>query len=642
MLSKNEINLIKLIKYTPAIIVILVCAITTALLYIDKNIALDKDLKSLENEYLERNQKLIKVEVDNVHSYIIQKKLEKEEELKNDLKQKVYEAHNIMTYIYEKYKNKESDEQIKNRIKDSLKALRFNDNRGYFYINSMDGNSILHPNNELEGTFVLNYEDETKTKIFKKIIEELRKQDEVYSEYYWNKLENNDSKTKYKKLSFNKIFKPYNWHIGTGEYLDDFDKKMKAEILDYIGKLRYSTNGYIFVVDKDGTYLSHIEKSYIGLNRIDLKDPNGFMITREIIRVGKNGGGFLKYIGTIKPETKMPSEKTTYAKNFEPWDWSIATGFYTDELEKQIDDKKVIYKEKYMNNLFNIFMISGIVTLLFLSVSFYLSKQLEKRFNKYKQQVLNHAQKNREKDSMLAQKSKMEAMGEMIENIAHQWRQPLNTISTISTGITVQYQYGIVEKEQILHSMETISNTTKYLSHTIDDFREYFNPDKKASYFNLKNTIEKALDLIIIQLNRQNIQVVKDLDDVYIYALENELLQVIINVINNSKDEYERKELKEKFIFITLKDNENDVEINIKDNAGGIDDKIIGKIFEPYFTTKSKNKGTGIGLYMSKEIIQKHMSGKILVVNEHYVYEDKDFKGARFDIFLPKSESQSS
>ena len=91
-----------------------------------------------------------------------------------------------------------------------------------------------------------------------------------------------------------------------------------------------------------------------------------------------------------------------------------------------------------------------------------------------------------------------------------------------------------------------------------------------------------------------------------------------------------------------MKDNENDVEINIKDNAGGIDDKIIGKIFEPYFTTKSKNKGTGIGLYMSKEIIQKHMSGKILVVNEHYVYEDKDFKGARFDIFLPKSESQSS
>lgn len=642
MLSKNEINLIKLIKYTPALIVILVCAITTTLLYVDKNIALDKDLKSLENEYLERNQKLIKTEVDNVHNYIAQKKLEKENQLKVDLKQRVYEAHNIMTYIYEKYKNKESDEQIKNRIKDSLKAIRFNDNRGYFYINSLDGTTILHPNKELEGTTVLNYEDENKVKVFKKTIDDLKKQDEIYNEYYWNKPEIDDIRTKYKKLSFNKIFKPYNWYIGTGEYLDDYNDKVKSEILDYIGKVRYSTNGYIFVIDKEGTYLSHVEKSYIGLNRIDLKDPNGFMITREIINIGRNGGGFLKYIGTIKPATNLPSEKTTYAKNFEPWDWSIATGFYTDELEKQTSDKKDIYKDKYMHNLLNIFVVSGVITLIFLSISFYLSKQLEKRFNKYKQQVLTHAQKNREKDSMLAQKSKMEAMGEMIENIAHQWRQPLNTISTISTGITVQYQYGTVEKEQILHSMETISNTTKYLSHTIDDFREYFNPDKKASHFNLKNTIEKALDLIIIQLNRQNIKIVKDLDDTYIYGLENEFLQVVINIMNNSKDEFERKDIKEKFIFITLRENENDVEVNVKDNAGGIDDKIIGKIFEPYFTTKSKLKGTGIGLYMSKEIIQKHMNGKILVMNEDYEYEDKYYKGARFDIFLPKSQSKTN
>lgn len=190
--------------------------------------------------------------------------------------------------------------------------------------------------------------------------------------------------------------------------------------------------------------------------------------------------------------------------------------------------------------------------------------------------------------------------------------------------------------------METISNTTKYLSHTIDDFREYFNPDKKASHFNIKKTIEKALDLIIIQLNRQNIQVIKNLDDTYIYGLENEFLQVIINIINNSKDEFERKELKEKFIFITLKENENDVEVNIKDNAGGIEEKIIEKIFEPYFTTKSKSKGTGIGLYMSKEIIQKHMSGKILVINEDYEYENKNYNGARFDIFLPKSHPKTN
>ena len=160
MLSKNEIKLIKLIKYTPIIIVALVCLIVTSLLYVDKNITLQEDLKTLQNDYLKKNENLIKDELEKVYEYVVHKKLNSEKELKEDIKNRVLEAHNVMTFIYEKYKNKESDEKIKERIKDALRALKFNDGRGYFYIASMEGKSILYPlNQSFEDKTIMDFED---------------------------------------------------------------------------------------------------------------------------------------------------------------------------------------------------------------------------------------------------------------------------------------------------------------------------------------------------------------------------------------------------------------------------------------------------------------------------------------------------
>ncbi|MGE3591320.1 MAG: ATP-binding protein, partial [Arcobacter sp.] len=361
---------------------------------------------------------------------------------------------------------------------------------------------------------------------------------------------------------------------------------------------------------------------------------NGFMITKEIIELAKNGEGFLKYISTVKPEDSQSAEKITFVKGFKDWEWAIATGFYTDELDQQIKSKEREYKENYMHNLLTLFTVSGLLTILFLFLSFYISKRLELRFYKYKQQVLTNIKKSREKDSMLAQQSKMAAMGEMLENIAHQWRQPLSSISTLSTGVKIRYEYGGIEKEELLHAMDSITTTTKYLSQTIDDFRDYFNPHKEATYFNIEDIFNKALDLLEVQFNLKNIKFIKNLNEVYIYGFENEFLQVIINILNNAKDEFDRKELEDRYIFIGIEKKDNQVKISIKDNAGGIDEKIINKIFEPYFTTKFKSQGTGIGLYMSKEIIEKHMKGKILVSNKEFVYEEKAQKGALFEILF--------
>lgn len=641
MLSKKEIKLIKLIKYTPVFIVGIICLIITILLSIEKNVSLNKELETLRKDYLERNREVIKNEVDKVYDYISHQKSISEDELKHNLKIRVYEAYNLVNYIYEKYKNKETKEQIITRIKDSLKAIRFNDNRGYFYIDSLDGINIFHPiHPELENHSILNIKDDFGKPLFNDLVNSAKKSNESYSTYYWTKPE--DSKNKYKKITFNKVFEPYGFIIGTGEYLNDFENIEKEEILSYISTIRYDKNGYVFVIDEKGTYLTHIEKSYIGLNRINLKDQNGFMITKEILNLALNEkGGYLKYVGTIKPETKLPAEKITYVKGFKDWNWAIAAGFYTDELEKQIFEKEIEIKDKYANKLKNLLFISLVLTGIFLVISFYISRKLEKRFYKYKQQVLNHIKQDREKDTILAQQAKMAAMGEMLENIAHQWRQPLSSISTISTGIKIQYEYADVNKEDVIKSMSTIATTTKYLSQTIDDFRDYFNPQKEPTFFNLKTIFEKVSDLLEPQLHLKNIQIIKDIDDVYIFGMENEFLQVIINLLNNSKDEFETKEFEKKYIFIDTKVTEDEISIILKDNAGGIDEKIIDKVFESYFTTKQKSKGTGIGLYMSKQIIEKHMKGSITVSNESYIYKEKSYTGARFLItFVQKKKEE--
>jgi len=642
MLSKKEIKLIKLIKYTPIFIVGIVCLIITVLLSVEKNMSLNKELETLKKDYLEKNREIIKNEVDKVYDYILHKKSNSEDELKQNLKNRVNEAYNLVNYIYEKYKNKESKEQIINRIKDSLRAIRFNDNRGYFYINGFDGVNILHPiNPEFENKSLLNLKDDLGNFILRDVLKNAKNSKESYTTLYWNKPE--DLKNQYKKITFNKVFEPYNFVIGTGEYLNDFENITKEKILSYISSIRYDKNGYIFVIDEKGVYLSHIEKSYVGVNRINLKDQNGFMITKEILNLAKDGkDGYLKYVGTIKPETKLPSEKISYVKGFTDWNWAISTGFYTDELEKQIFEKEIEIKDKYTNKLINLLLVSLLLTGVFFIISFYISRKLEKRFYKYKQQVLNHIKKNREKDTMLAQQAKMAAMGEMLENIAHQWRQPLSSISTISTGIKIQYEYAEVNKEDVIKSMNTIATTTKYLSQTIDDFRDYFNPQKDPTFFNLKTIFEKVSDLLEPQLHLKNIQLIKDIDDVYIFGMENEFLQVIINLLNNSKDEFETKEFEKKYIFIDTKVTEDEVSVTVKDNAGGIDEKIIDKVFESYFTTKLKSKGTGIGLYMSKQIIEKHMKGLISVSTEDYIYKEKNYKGATFLITFVQKKRENS
>jgi len=250
--------------------------------------------------------------------------------------------------------------------------------------------------------------------------------------------------------------------------------------------------------------------------------------------------------------------------------------------------------------------------------------------------VEEEVQNNREKDRLLSQQVKMAAMGEMLENIAHQWRQPLSIISTTSSGIVMQKKAEILKDEFLIKSMDTINDTAQYLSKTIEDFKNFYEPNKNIVKFNIKTVYTKTLDIINSKYKNLNIKFIENIESIDLLGLDSELIQVIINILNNSKDALEsNNNSEERYIFVDIYKKENFLIISIKDNAGGIDESIIDRIFEPYFTTKHKSQGTGIGLYMSQEIITKHMYGEITIKNKHFTYNNKSYIGAWFTVKVP-------
>ena len=243
--------------------------------------------------------------------------------------------------------------------------------------------------------------------------------------------------------------------------------------------------------------------------------------------------------------------------------------------------------------------------------------------------------KHQEKDRILAQQQKMVAMGQMIENIAHQWRQPLSVISTSASGLKLKKQLNILEDEELIKSIDKIVDTAKYLSDTIDDFRYFFKPQKDKTKFSLAKNIEKSLSFLEATLKENSIKVEFDYEDIDIIAYETELIQVFINIINNSKDAFIEKKIEDRVIFISIKKFPNRILIEIKDNAGGVEEDILDKVFEPYFTTKQK--GSGIGLYMSNQIIKTHLNGDIFMKNCSFKYKNIEQKGVITTIVLPKN-----
>jgi len=270
----------------------------------------------------------------------------------------------------------------------------------------------------------------------------------------------------------------------------------------------------------------------------------------------------------------------------------------------------------------------------------YLQSQVEKKTKELanintnlEKIVKEEIAKNKEQEELLTQQSKMASMGEMMESIAHQWRQPLSIITTSSSGIKMQKEFGMLNDEILLKSCDSITQSAEYLSQTINDFRNFFHEDKVKRYFKIEDICNKTLNLLVSKFKNKEIEIIKKSDNIEIKGFGNELVQVFMNILNNARDELETKEYK-RLLFIDIYKQNDKAIIKIKDNAGGIPKDILPKIFDARFTTKQDRDGTGIGLYMSKKIIINSFSGSIEASNIEYTYEEEKYVGAEFTITL--------
>jgi signal transduction histidine kinase len=253
-----------------------------------------------------------------------------------------------------------------------------------------------------------------------------------------------------------------------------------------------------------------------------------------------------------------------------------------------------------------------------------LNASLEKR-------IEIEVKKNREKDKMLYHQSKLAAMGEMINNIAHQWRQPLHIIALVMQDLALKAQIGNIAPSAITHAEKKINETLTYLSNTIDDFRSFASYGEEYSHpggFEVCKTIKETVRLVSIVLEEKKIKLKLTLpeQETIVKGSPNDLKQILLNLTYNAIDVLRERKVEDPMIKVEVKYN-NKVNIIVKDNGGGISPKIIDKIFEPYFTTKYKARGTGLGLYMSKMIVEKRLNGKISARNTS--------RGAMFWIELP-------
>lgn len=257
------------------------------------------------------------------------------------------------------------------------------------------------------------------------------------------------------------------------------------------------------------------------------------------------------------------------------------------------------------------------------------NKQLEELNNSLDEKIRKEIYKRKEQEQILIHQSRLAAMGEMTSMIAHQWRQPLNAIGLRLQNIQLLYDLNRLEEKNMKDMISQSFHILEKMSTTIDDFKDFFEPNKIKKEFVVYKMIESTFNLVDVTFSSKNIKVTIEHSNLKIYTYENELSQVILNIFSNAKDALIERNIKLPKINVDITQDDNYVIVFIEDNAGGVPDNIINKIFEPYFSTKTQKNGMGIGLYMSKMIIERNIGGKLTVNN--------GIKGAKFNIYLPKN-----
>ena len=607
---------------------------------------MEEYIEQTKKEYTAEHKSEVYKKVNFVNDSIKFQIAQIEDKLKKSLKEKIETALNIVNFTYNTYKETHTKEEIKEKISKTLAEIKFYDNRGYYYMYDYQTKIIFeHPMQKFINKDMTNFKDAKGRDIMKTDSEILKKEKIGFNKIYFNKPSNQNEE--FPKITCITKFEPLDIVLGIGEYLDVVENETKKFVLKRFSKMKKNkSDEYIVILDvhniEGGDAFATV---LLNSNRPDLvgrkvsdkgKDVKGNRFRKNFLNLIKEKGeGFSEY-WYKKPSTKVPALKMSYVFFQEDWNWIILSGFYYEDLEKEITLMKDSIISYTNNTIYKTITWVILLSLLSILLAIFVSLRIDKTIKKYTNTIIEYEDNKRKQEYVLIQQSKMAAMGEMLGNIAHQWRQPLSAISTAATGAKIQKEMNCLTDTQLDSTFKAINKSAQYLSQTIDDFRSFFNPhNNETTTFNILDTFIKTLNILTAQFTAKEIEIIQDIEDIKLSSMENALIQVLINILNNARDALIKLEDQKRLIFIKVYKEDKNLIIDIKDNGKGISQTIIDRVFEPYFTTKHKSQGTGIGLYMSEEIVRTQLDGSITVSNDTYSYNTHKYTGAKFSIKIP-------
>jgi signal transduction histidine kinase len=344
------------------------------------------------------------------------------------------------------------------------------------------------------------------------------------------------------------------------------------------------------------------------------KDYTRIHLTKEFMNKVKKGIDKGSYFSVY---AKKDNEIVTFIPLINPVTKKVVGSLSVRSSDRYIQNQ---FYYKYILLFFILFSLGAILVFIYKQFSYQMdlekevkekTKELHNFNDTLKDKIKIEIEKNLQKDKLVQEQSKLASMGEMIGSIAHQWRQPLNALNINIQNLDDDFEDGVIDRDFIDKFIVKNREIISFMSQTIDDFRNFFRIDKEKRTFSILESIKSVINIQSAMLKNHNIQLEILGEDFEVFGFHSEFQQVILNIINNAKDQIAQKLQKDGKITISMKNNK----IYIQDNGGGIPSDKLTRVFEPYFTTKEEGKGTGMGLYISKLIIEKNMNGKLNVEN---------------------------
>jgi signal transduction histidine kinase len=636
---------------------------------------LTEESRLIQNRLLSERKAQLEERVHRAAEYIQYFQGSAENHLKTTIKARTLEACEIAAGLVNRYRGKLEPEALRHIVRDSLRNIRYNDGRGYFFAININGIEELFADKpHLEGKDLTGTQDSNGQFVVQDMLEIASESGEGFYQYTWTKPGNDRNDNI--KIAFVKHLPELNWVIGTGEYLEDVEQDMQQEVLNSLDAVYTDPDGenYLFISTWDGMVLSG---PATGKNMLEIQDANGLYIVKELIKTAKSGGGFVEYV-MPKLEDKRPAPKLSYVAGIPDWRWYIGSGEYIDNIEKSIIELREGFYKELKLHIFYILTITMVALLLNLIITNIFAAKLKKQIqrfmdffqhaadnpltintttlpheefrtigsaantmletrNKAKEELAKHqdqleqlveerTSELKKAHADLIQSERLATLGRLTATVSHELRNPLGTIQ--SAMDTIDQGVELNEPQLVGRAVDLAAKNIKRCVNIIDDLNDY----TRVKKLNLSETnIDEWLGTVCDeQILPEEINCERDLNSQATALIDQDKLQqAIINLITNAVHALMDEQSTGKQLLVATRLLDGHYEIIVSDDGVGMPDETRQKIFEPLYSTKGF--GVGLGMVITKSIIDQH-HGEITI-------ESTEGKGATVTLKLPLQPS---